>query len=52
MNGNLNAGTWETLFIEATAELLRKGRAPEFLAQLVRDVADAEAVFSDEPEPS
>lgn len=52
MAERLNPGTWETLFIEATAEQLRQGRTVEELQRLVGDVADAEQVFSDEKEPA
>lgn len=48
----MNPGTWETLFIEATAEQLRRGKTVDELEQLVRDVADAELVFSDGKEPA
>ena len=47
-----NPGSWEVKFIEAAAELLRLGWTDIQLMDLVFDVADAEAVFSDEAEPA
>jgi hypothetical protein len=49
---SLHPGSWEVRFIEATAELLQRGWTQTELETLVGDVADAEAIFSDEAEAS
>ena len=49
---SLHPGSWEVRFIEATAELLRKGWTFEELAGLLGDVVDVESFMSDEAEAS